>query len=298
MVLNKTKKRKIANQIFGYTPQQLDRDYTRLKDVTCKNLKKYSPIAEVGNKFIDNYTGLERLNTKSKQGISFYEFWDNRRKYKKDKRIKNMLKYYEDYPNIPEIKKWKYIFNIYFSSISLFRPITAIEVYCKYRPQSVLDFTMGWGGRLLAAAALDIPEYIGIDINQNLKIPYHNMVTDLKGLTKTKFRLFFKDALTVDYSKLSYDLVLTSPPYYNIELYSGTIKREKEEWKERFYKPLLSTTWKHLKSGGHYCLNVPIELYNNVCVPLLGKADTLIPMNKTKRKANETYKEFIYVWNK
>jgi hypothetical protein len=298
MVLNKTKKRKIANQIFGYSPQQLDRDYNRLRNVTCKNIKQYSPIAEVGNKFIDNYTGMERLNTKGKQGINFYEFWDNRRKYKKDKRIKNMLKYYEDYPNIPEIKKWKYMFNLYFSSISLFRPITAMDIYCKYKPQSVLDFTMGWGGRLIAAAALDIPEYIGIDLNKNLKVPYHNMVRELNSLTKTKIRLFFKDALKVDYSKLKYDMVLTSPPYYNIELYSGTVKREKEEWNEDFYKPLLSTTWKHLKPGGHYCLNVPKEIYNNICVPLFGKADTFIPMSKTTRKNNETYKEFIYVWNK
>lgn len=85
---------------------------------------------------------MERLNTKGKQGISFYDFWDNRRKYKKDKRIKNLLKYYQDYPNIPEIKKWKYIFNLYFSAISLFRPITAMELYCKYRPHTILDFTM------------------------------------------------------------------------------------------------------------------------------------------------------------
>jgi hypothetical protein len=298
MVLSKTKKRKIANKIFGYTSHQLERDYTRLKSITCKNIKKYSPIAEVGNKFIDNYTGMERLNTKGKQGISFYEFWDNKRKYKKEKRIKNLLKYYKDYPNIPEIKKWKYIFNLYFSSISLFRPITAMEIYCKYRPHTVLDFTMGWGGRLVAAAALDIPEYIGIDLNKELKEPYAKMTSDLKELTKTKFTLMFQDALSVDYSKLSYDLVLTSPPYYNIELYSGIRERTKEEWNERFYKPLLSITWKNLKLGGHYCLNVPDEVYRTVCIPLFGRADTFIPMNKTTRKANETYKEFIYVWNK
>lgn len=298
MVLDKTRKRKISSKIFGYTKEQVKEDYRRLKNITCKNIKQYSPLAIVGSKFVDNYTGMERLDTKGKQGISFYEFWDKSRKYKKDKRIKNMLKYYEDYPNIPEIKKWKYIFNLYFSAISLFRPITAMEIYCKYKPHTVLDFTMGWGGRLVAAAALDIPEYIGIDLNHQLKSPYHNMVRDLKGLTKTNIRLFFKDALAVDYSKLKYDFVLTSPPYYNIEIYSGTRKREKEEWNEEFYKPLLSTTWKNLRVGGHYCLNVPTEVYESVCVPLLGRADTFIPLKKTSRTKNEIYKEFIYVWNK
>jgi hypothetical protein len=298
MVLNKTMKRKIATQIFDYTKDQIDLDYSRLRNLTCKTLKKRSPLAIVGSKFVDNYTGMERLNTKGKQGITFYEFWHNRRKYKKDKRIKSLLKYYKDLPNIKEIKQWKYIFNLYFSAISLFRPVTAMDIYCRYHPKAVLDFTMGWGGRLAAAAALDIPTYIGIDLNKNLREPYRKMVDDLNGLTKTQFKLLFKDALTVDYSRLWYDMVLTSPPYYNIELYSGTVKKEKEEWNNYFYIPLFSTTWKHLQKGGHYCLNVPIEIYEVICVPLFGKADTLIPMKKTKRTANEKYKEFIYVWKK
>lgn len=298
MVLNKTKKRNIAKQIFDNPQEKVTLDYKKLKNITCKTLNKYSPLAIVGNKFIDNYTGMERLNTKGKQGISFYEFWDNREKYKNEKRIASLLNYYKDFPNITEIKQWKYIFNLYYSAISTFRPITAMEVYCIYKPNAVLDFTMGWGGRLVAAAALDIPEYIGIDLNPNLREPYKKMVSDLKGLTQTKFKLFFKDALAVDYSKLNYDLVLTSPPYYNIELYSGMEKREKEEWNNQFYKPLFSTTWKHLQRGGHYCLNVPQDIYEKVCVPLLGTADELIPLKKTKRKANEKYKEFIYVWRK
>lgn len=298
MVLNKTRKRKISNQIFSYTKEQIALDYTRLKSLSCKTLKSKSPLAIVGNKFVDNYTGMERLNTKGNQGINFYEFWDNRRKYKKEKYVKNLLNYYKDFPNINEIKRWKYIFNLYFSSITLFRPITAMDVYCRYKPTSVLDFTMGWGGRLVAASALDIPEYIGIDLNRNLEEPYRKMVRDLKGMTKTKFKLFFKDALAVDYSKLWYDMVLTSPPYYNIEMYSGTVKRGKEEWNNDFYKPLFSITWKHLQRGGHYCLNIPQEIYEKVCVPLLGKADAFIPLRKTKRTAHENYKEFIYVWNK
>jgi hypothetical protein len=45
------------------------------------------------------------------------------------------------------------------------------------------------------------------------------MVKLLKPHTDTRVKLMFKSALDVDYSKLEYDMVLTSPPYYDIEVY-------------------------------------------------------------------------------
>ena len=111
------------------------------------------------------------------------------------------------------------------------------------------------------------------------------------------YLLLFKDALKIDYNKLNYDLVLTSPPYYNIELYTGTDKRSEEEWNKNFYEPLFKKSWNGLKVGGHYCLNVPMKVYENVLIPLLGKAKLFIPMSNSKRNVND-YKEYIYVWKK
>ena len=112
----------------------------------------------------------------------------------------------------------------------------------------------------------------------------------------------FKDALKVDYSKLDYDCVLTSPPYYNVEIYEGTEAKSDEEWEEKFYIPLFSETYKHLKRGGHYILNIPKDLYDNVCVPLFGKANVKIPLKKKAHPKNslteKDYNEFIYVWKK
>ena len=73
------------------------------------------------------------------------------------------------------------------------------------------------------------------------------MVKTLKPLTETKIELIFKDALKVDYSKIDYDLVLTSPPYYNTEIYKGTKKMDKENWNNNFYKPLFTKTFANLK---------------------------------------------------
>jgi DNA modification methylase len=176
-----------------------------------------------------------------------------------------------------------------------------MDYYCRYKPNSVLDFTMGWGGRLIGASALNIPNYIGIDMNTNLIKPYEEMVKMIKPYTSTKIKLMFKNALNVDYNKLDYDMVFTSPPYYNIEKYSHMQDiKTKEEWNKTFYEPIINKTWNGLKKGGHYCLNIPIEVYDNVCIKILGEADKKIPIIKAKRKkgGGENYKEYTYIWKK
>lgn len=217
-----------------------------------------------------------------------------------------MYKYYGK--NIVKYKIWYGIFNMYHGSISIFKPVLAMEIYHKFKPHTVLDMTMGWGGRLVGACALDIPEYIGIDMNKNLEAPYKEMTTKLKELgTRTQIKLMFTNALTVDYSKLKYDMVFTSPPYYNIEIYKGTEKKSKDEWDEEFYKPLFEKTYKYLQNNGYYILNVPEEVYNRVCIPLLGKASILFPLKKAKRQGSISktgnkivinYVEYIYIWKK
>jgi tRNA1(Val) A37 N6-methylase TrmN6 len=213
--------------------------------------------------------------------------------------VKNLFKYYKNTKSkYTKIKIWFRLFNLYFGAINIFKPIIAMEIYCKYKPNSVLDFTMGWGGRLVGACALNVPNYIGIDLNQNLKKPYEDMVKTLKEHSTTNISLYFKDALTIDYSKLKYDLVLTSPPYYNIEKYEGQKDRNIEEWNKDFYEPLFTKTWKNLQKGGFYCLNIPEIILDTVAIKILGKPNEYIPLYKNKRTQAEKYKEYIYVWYK
>ena len=295
-----SQKRKIVQEINPITYLEIDAEFRKLRELKCKGAIAASAGVVLGNKIVDYFTMVERLATKGHVGVDFYTFWFNRSHYGKLDYIKNMLKYYRD-RDISEIRKWKYIFNLYFSSISIFRPVMSMEVYCKFVPKvGVLDPTMGWGGRLVGACALDLPKYIGIDSNKKLDAPYKELCIFLQKTSKTKIELFFQDALTVDYSKFNYDMVFTSPPYYNIEVYSGMKEKTKEEWNIGFYKPLFERTWKHMRSPGYYCLNIPGEVYESSAEPILGRSWKKILLKKrgrTKSDANG-YEEYIYIWKK
>ena len=293
--LNKTQKKKIASKIFNITKKDALDDLEKIQQINCDNIQNVKPGSPTGLNFINQYTLVPRLETIGNKGINFFDFIENKNKFKKKKYVVDFLQVLSN-KNTTETNKWYTIFKLYFGYVGVFRPIVAMNLYCKFSPSSILDFTMGWGGRLVGACALNIPSYIGIDLNSSLEKPYHDMVKTLEKHSTTNIKLFFQDALTVDYSKLNYDMVFTSPPYYNIELYNKTIQKSKDDWDEQFYRPIFKKTFQHLKKDGHYCLNVPEEVYQRVCIGLFGKAKIVIPLSKSKRTTEEKYNEFIYVW--
>jgi hypothetical protein len=314
-------KQEISQKIKPILLEDIQEEYQLLKNIG-PNAANESPRSRLGNDIVDYFTFQERLNTRGKYGLSYYDFLANMKSsdpenpLKKKKFIQTMLKYYQDVKNKNqtknEYKVYKEVYNICISAINIFRPLMAIEVYTRFKPKCILDYTCGWGGRLLGACILDVPQYIGIDSNQHLEKPYHYFKKFLKEQgTKTNIQLFFEDALTFDYSTLKYDMVFTSPPYYDLEIYScqpeiqkGEKNNEKKEkikknsfktmMNENFYKPLFEKTYEHLQPGGVYALNVNQEIYESVCLPLWGEANEKIPLKKSKRQNN--YSEYIYIF--
>jgi hypothetical protein len=278
--------------LYDYSEKDLVLDFYKLRET--KNLKGGS---RYGSKIVNFFTALERHKTIGKKGINFYQFLERRMELAKEKYIQNILKYYNTNETDADLKIWKYIFNLYFNSITIFRPVIAVNIYKQFSPQTILDPTMGWGGRIVGACALNIPKYIGIDSNRDLIKPYEDLSKFLSKHSTTEIELFWGDCLTFDYSKIKYDMVFTSPPYFNIEQYNYQERRTKEEWRENFYKPFARKTFQYLEKGGHYCLNVSQEIYLLI-KEILGEADILIPLSKSHRPGPTEYKEYIYIWIK
>lgn len=106
-----------------------------------------------------------------------------------------------------------------------FPPLLAARLYRRFGATAVADPFAGWGDRALGAMALGIP-YLGVDSNRRLRSCFRSMCDALPG--GERVTVLFQKSQTVDFDQYDFDLVLSSPPYYDktrrhglIEWYNG-----------------------------------------------------------------------------
>lgn len=273
-------------QIKYITKQEAIDDYLTMLDFDLNLLNNET---KVSNKWIDFFTFGERLNTVSVKGINFYNFM------KSDldtPAVKRMIHFYKG--DVRPCILYK-IYKLIHGTVGLFSPIRAREILSIYHPHTVFDPCAGWGCRMTGTASLNIPRYIGIDLNPNLRIPLTMMEQELRKLSNTHIELIFGDCLKVDFSKYRYDCIFTSPPYFNLELYTGTVYRTKKEWIETFYEPLFLALWTNLQPKGVMILSIPKDVFSIVCRVLNKEPITQYPFLR-RHRSNDP--EYIYVWAK
>ena len=258
-----------------------------------------------GNPFLYHFQFKNLLNCRREKGKTIYDIWNDPEEQKK--LIENTRKRNRGgrtaAGNVYEC------FRINLGSIVMFKSTTAKYLYKKYGASHVLDPTAGWGGRMLGAWALDI-DYTGIDTNTELKPAYDGMIdflnkeqefdTELFETQTSQLKMIFKSCLDVDFSEIPYDMVLTSPPYINLELYEHM-----EPWQsdEAFYKdfflPLFEKCLKHIKIGGNVCFNISPKMYEDALKHGLPECDIeedllqQLGQQKGKKKQDK-----IYIWQK
>ena len=158
------------------------------------------------------------------------------------------------------------LFRIYSSGrVANFRPLVARAIVDRFsEPKSkVLDFSAGFGGRLLGSLTLE-RHYIGID---PCRLQVNGMTNMLRALSKisvgtaeihyTPAEEFFPTL-----SSRSIDLVFSSPPFFNTEIYStdGTQSARRypcyQEWVHSFLRILISEAHRVVRPGGFFIINV------------------------------------------
>ena len=143
--------------------------------------------------------------------------------------------------------------------VTMYRPLMAKKVVAyladkdKLKDVHVLDVCAGWGGRMIGAKSVEgggsvKVHYTGIDPCEKTYDALR-AIRDELGLTNvTLIHKPAEVALQQEQELGTYDIALTSPPYYNLELYSdepsqsvrtATIVVGYQAWLDTFLKPVI-----------------------------------------------------------
>ncbi len=168
---------------------------------------------------------------------------------------------------------------------SQFKPSCARSLYNFFGAKRVLDFSAGWGDRLVGFLASNAESYVGIDPNTKMHTVYQQVVDYCNVGKETK--LICSPAEDADLSDVKVDFVFTSPPYFDIERYSEedtqSWKRygDIDSWLVGFLFPTLKKCWECLEDGGRIAINITDKGHVTdtertiICEPMLTYMESL-----------------------
>lgn len=169
---------------------------------------------------------------------------------------------------------------------SQFRVTAAKAVYDLFSARDVLDTSMGWGDRLAAFCFSEHGRgYWGVDPNFRLHDGYVKQVDMYGGvefgitagdehyawkrISTTENKIFMfnvsgSENESLDYPKEKFDLMFTSPPYFETERYgreedkeqSWVKYKEVDNWLDKFLFETIDRAWYSLKPDAFLALNI------------------------------------------
>ena len=151
-----------------------------------------------------------------------------------------------------------------------FKSTLAISIYKIFKAKRILDFSAGWGDRLLAAMAYGSERYLGYDPNPELQKGYQEMIQLFTKNPNVNINVevrmeAFETAILPETE--TFDLILTSPPYYDFETYIPPDKEDSKTqsivkyprfhtWMVEFLFTSLHKCWNALTIGGNMVIHL------------------------------------------
>ncbi len=176
-------------------------------------------------------------------------------------RAVNICKKYSKNPTISTLRS-KLMIVSGTQCVSNFRPDVAKLVYNTFGSKGkVFDFSMGYGGRLVGFLSSNCNEYVGVDVN-SLNFDCYNKINSLYNKENKATR--FINCPAEDFNEYTeyFDLSFSSPPYFCKELYSNDENqscnkyKQYESWRDNFLKQTIINSYKMLKTGGKFVINI------------------------------------------
>ena len=275
---------------YSYSDSDLLKDWNALIKWNAR-VDTMASTQRVGMKlcehFFPNFFDIE-----NKDGNSFKSLW----KADKLEKVLRWNRKSHSTPYLSELRRGIY-FNYKLAKSTMYRPQMAKMVVTNLGAKRVLDPCAGWGGRMLGCIASGA-EYVAFEPNTET---YQGLLKLIEFLgIEDKVRIIKDSALEMDkYDIGEFDLILTSPPYFDLEVYSHEDTQSIKGcdtysmWVNNFLKPLIELSISHMKQNGWSCWNVhnvgKMKMIDDVKVIHEGyNNQKVFSVTSSKRQTNQT----------
>jgi len=237
----------------SYSERELIDDWVKLQQWNSY-VSSISSTQRIGMKLCEHFFP-NFYDIQNKKGDSFTSLW----KADKLEKVLRWNRKSHSTPYLSELKRGIY-FNYGLPKSTMYRPQMAKMVVSSFEAKRVLDPCAGWGGRLLGSVSAGA-HYTAFEPNTET---YNGLLELVKFLKiEDKVTLIKDSALNMDkYNLGEFDVVLTSPPYFDLEIYSHQDTQSingfnnYKAWLSGFLTPLIQLSKAHLTKGGWSCWNV------------------------------------------
>lgn len=266
---------------------------------------KYLLIQEDWNKYeelnnvTDYFSEVVRIQCNFKNNISPFDYW---------------VKFHDELIDGSTDKYGKFHIDVFRDAMynstkfcNNFRISVALSVYKLFNAKNILDPSAGWGDRLLGAIGHGVESYVGVDPNEQMHPHYDAMIKMLVAPEKQKNFTMINDGFeTAIIPNNKYDLVFTSPPFFDLESYSKSEKDSIiayptfEQWYNKFLLVMLKKSCDNLIVGGHMVLYMSDTSDNRFMDNMLSYIDNLLePCGSIYYFYTSSYTpRRMYVWKK
>lgn len=236
-----------------YTQDDLRGDWRKLLAWTPVG-PSINSTSRVGLKLCEHFFP-NFLDIRDSRGNSFRSLWTPTNL----ERILRWNRQSHSTPYLSELKRGVY-FCCGLPKSTMYRP-QAMKAACTiYGARAVLDPCAGWGGRMLGAVAAGCT-YTAFEPNTET---YSNLLRLADFLDiRSKVTLICDDARNIgSYGLDKADLVLTSPPYFNLEVYTDEASQSitgysrYQDWVTGFLEPVVAGCLDRLDPRAASCWNV------------------------------------------
>lgn len=273
---------------YNYSEQELRQDWEKLKSYSKTDpitAAQSRPGMKLCEHFFPNFFDIV-----SPKGDGFKNHWN-------EKDLQKVIKWNRTSHSTPYLSEMRRGVNFCYglTKNTMYRPHLAKTICKYYNTKVLLDPCCGWGGRLLGTVAAGA-HYIGFEPNTET---YNNLIKLVQFLgIEDKVTLYNQPAELMDINSLEYDTVLTSPPYYNLEIYCNEETQSENkyssynDWLNNWLKPLIDLTSQKAKV---ICWNVAdvgkMKLFTDLTAYIESKPEweegRLFGIGSSARQANQ-----------